>query len=230
MNDQLPYTDLLVDPLSKVKYRCHLPQAQAPKRLLILLHGVGSNETHVRHLAKGQDADTLVLLTQGPLQLGAAQFAWFRVNFTPEGPKINVQETEQARQVLSTFVKSVQAQFKIRPQETLIAGFSQGGIMSASLALTQPALVRGFAVLSGRILPEISPFIAPKNELAHLHGFIAHGEHDQTLLPMWAKKADECLNEHGIEHWYKTYPIAHEVSEDVKVDFTAWSKLCFGLS
>lgn len=227
MHQLLPYSELTLEPHAKVKYRVVLPRPEKPRRVLILLHGVGSNETHVRHLASHQSSDTLVILTQGPIALGTEQYAWFRVKFTPEGPVIDEQETVQAREQLASFVKSIQTEFNVPATQTIIAGFSQGGIMSASLSLIHPELVRGFAILSGRILPEIYPHIAQASELSHLHAFIAHGQFDQTLVPLWAEKANDCLNTHQLTHLYKTYPMAHELSAQVIHDFKQWVEFCF---
>lgn len=65
--------------------------------------------------------------------------------------------TSGSRLALIRFVKQMQATFGIAPQHTVIAGFSQGGILSFSVALSAPERVAGFGVLSGRILPELEP-------------------------------------------------------------------------
>jgi len=72
------------------------------------------------------------------------------VNFTAAGPVIVETEAEQSRQTLLRFVEQLQSVYSIAPRKTVIAGFSQGGILSASVALSAPDLTAGFAVLSGR--------------------------------------------------------------------------------
>ncbi len=232
MDTSPTYSDLLIEPNSQVKYRLSLPAPDKPKQLLILLHGVGSNETHVQQLAQGAPPNTLVILCQGPLQLGAEQFAWFRVKFTPEGPKIDEQETVKARLLLTAFVSHIQKQFKLLANKTIVAGFSQGGIMSASLALCSPECIKGFAILSGRILPELSAHMASEPQLKHLQAFIGHGQFDQILEPLWAEKSHALLEKLHIFHTYRTYTIAHEVSPAMRDDFIHWLLECFnqGLS
>ena len=113
-----------------------------------------STELSLSDLAAGVDPHTLVVLPRGPLALGPNQCAWFRVAFTANGPQIVEREAEQARHTLIRFITQLQTQHHIAPEHTVVAGFSQGGIMSASVALTSPESVAGFGVLSGRILPE----------------------------------------------------------------------------
>ena len=65
--------------------------------------------------------------------------------------------------------------------------------MSASVALTAPHQVAGFAVQSGRILPELEPRLASPNALAHLKAFIGHGELDSKLPVHWAHRSEQWL-------------------------------------
>lgn len=203
-------------------YRVRQPQPAQPKALLVLLHGVGGAESNLLELAAGVDTDTLVLLPRGPLTLGPGQFAWFRVAFTASGPRIDAQEAEQSRLDLIRFVAQVQAAYGIAPQQTVIAGFSQGGILSASVALTSPESVAGFGILSGRILPELEPHLAAPARLAALQGFIGHGEHDSKLPVMWAQRSEALLAQLGVTYDARRYPIDHGISAAMQADFVQW--------
>jgi phospholipase/carboxylesterase len=154
--------------------------------------------------------------------LGPGQFAWFRVAFTASGPRIDAQEAEQSRLDLIRFVAQVQAAHGIVPQKTVIAGFSQGGILSASVALTAPESVAGFGVLSGRILPEIEPHLADAARLTALQGFIGHGDFDNKLPVMWAQRSDALLAQLGVAHVSRRYPIDHSISAAMQADFLQW--------
>lgn len=171
---------LVQDPAFALAHRVRDPGTARPTSLLLLLHGVGGNETNLAGLAAGIAPDVLVVLPRGPLTLGNAQHAWFRVAFTGEGPQIVAEEAEASRQTLVRFIAQLQAAYGIAPARTLIAGFSQGGILSASVGLTAPASVAGFAVLSGRILPELEPLLAPPGQLAHVQALVAHGRNDRS--------------------------------------------------
>ena len=183
---------------------------------------MGGSETNLADLAAGMDSDTLVVMPRGPLTLGAGQYAWFRVNFTGAGPVIVEPEAEQSRQTLIRFVAQLQQAYGITPQKTVIAGFSQGGILSASVALSAPERVAGFAILSGRILPELKPHMADKAQLKNLRAFIGHGEYDSKLPVVWAQRSEQLLSELGVTYLTRRYPIDHGISANMKTDFLSW--------
>lgn len=213
---------LQTDPVSGLSYRLRKPSPVSPRKCLLLLHGVGSNEQDLLALASGVDDDTLVILARGPLLMGPQQFAWFRVAFTANGPSIVAQEAEQSRQTLIQLLGSLQKRCDIAPQHTVIAGFSQGGIMSASVSLSAPELVAGFGLLSGRILPELEPHIAAKERLTKLKALVSHGEYDSKLPVQWAHKSDQWLNDLGVAHELRLYPMDHTISAQSHQDFIRW--------
>lgn len=193
----------------------------------MLLHGVGGNEENLAPLASLLPEDTLVILARGPRQIGPAQFAWFEVAFTENGPRINATQAEESRRRLIEFLDHIQTSHHLTPAQTVIGGFSQGGIMSASVGLTSPESAAGFALLSGRILPEIQTQLASRERLAHLQAFIAHGQLDTTLPPQWADKSDTLLKTLGLAHHSHRYPVGHRISSEMAGDFSAWIKEVF---
>lgn len=215
-------SDLQTDTDLGLSFRLRQPVPLKPKKCVILLHGVGGNETNLLELVANLDSDTLVIFPRGPLQLGAQQFAWFSVVFTSAGPSIVAEEAEHSRTALIHFVQQVQARYGVAAHHMVIAGFSQGGILSASVALSAPECVAGFGILSGRILPELAPALADKARLASLRAFIGHGEFDTKLPVVWAQRSDQLLSELGVEHVSQRYPIDHGISQAMQTDFLEW--------
>jgi phospholipase/carboxylesterase len=192
------------------------------QRLLVLLHGVGGNETNLAALAASIPNDTRIVLARGPLTLGPGQHAWFRVAFGPHGPTPDLDAAEASRVQLIAFVSQLQAAFSVPAPKTVVAGFSQGGIMSASIGLTRPDALAGFGILAGRILPELAPQIAERPSLAGVHAFIGHGRDDTKLPVDWAYKADAWLKELGVEHDTRLYPGDHGIPVAMQTDFEHW--------
>lgn len=206
------------------------PASGTPQALLILLHGVGANERSLAALAQQQDPRVQVLLPRGPLTFAPGAYGWFQVQFGPQGPVIQPAQAEASRALLIDFVAAQQARFGIAPARTVIAGFSQGGIMSASVALTAPQAVAGFGVLSGRILPEIEPLIPADVGRHGLHGLVTHGRHDSKLPFMLAEQAAARLARHGVAHTLQAYAADHELTAAMQADIRAWIDARFALA
>ncbi|HEY3433481.1 MAG TPA: phospholipase [Rhodocyclaceae bacterium] len=200
-------------------------EATAPaKTLLLLLHGVGSNETSLAGLLPLLPETVSIALVRSPFPMGQNAFRAFSVDFTAQGPVINAEEAEASRQLLLRFVGELQARTGISAQNTLIAGFSQGGIMSAGLALTQPDTVAVFGIISGRILPQIEPLIASQDKLQHLHGLILHGEQDGTLPVTWADNSAALLQAHHVPFTLHKFQARHEITAAMAQTFADWVK------
>jgi phospholipase/carboxylesterase len=215
MLNQNSFSDPAREPESGIFFR-KACSSSAPKGRLLLLHGVGSNEANLASMAASLPADLEILLLRGPLQVGPQGFAWYQVNFTSNGPSFNQEQAESSRQLLLRFIKA------LPPLPTVIAGFSQGGIMSSSVGVTEPELVKGFALLSGRMLREIDPRIAAADRLKSVSAFIAHGLQDNVLPVDWAKEADAWLERIGVAHETHFYTMAHEIIAEELADFSAW--------
>lgn len=208
-------------------FRTQEPTVPA-KRLLVLLHGVGGSETNLAPFGDAVPADTRVVLAQGPLPLAAGQYAWFQVAFGAQGPRPDLAAAERSRLQLAQFIAELEDEYGLPAARTVVAGFSQGGIMSASIGLTQPQLVAGFAVLSGRILPEIKPQLASREALAGIKAFISHGQADNTLPVEWAQRSDAWLTELGIAHETRLFPGGHGISAPMQQSFVAWFEALTG--
>lgn len=205
------------------------PSLGTPQALLVLLHGVGANEQSLAGLAAQQDPRVQVLLPRGPLAFAPGAHGWFQVRFGPDGPVIEPEQAEASRQLLIDFVAAQQARLGIGPAQTLIAGFSQGGIMSASVALTAPRAVAGFGVFSGRILAEIESLI-PADVGAHgLHGLVTHGRLDSKLPFALAERAAARLAHHGVAHTLQAYDADHALTPAMQADIRRWIDTRFAL-
>jgi phospholipase/carboxylesterase len=210
------------DPAFDLSFRVRESLPAKPKACVILLHGVGSNESNLAALAAAIDPEVLVILARGPLEFGPAQYGWFRVAFTAQGPRIDPGEADASRQTLIHFITQLEVAYGVPPGNTVVAGFSQGGIMSASVALSAPERVSGFAILSGRILPELEVHLAGRDRLARLRAFISHGESDSTLPVSWAQRSEQWLDKLGVVYETHRYPADHTLNADMQIDFLAW--------
>ena len=190
--------------------------------LLLLLHGFGSNEHDLYGLTPFLDERFLIISARAPNTLGPESYAWFDLDFTSQGPVINPEQAESSRKILITFLNEAVTAYGADPARVYLMGFSQGAIMSASVALTQPELVTGVVMMSGRILPEIQPLIASKEELAGLPFIVVHGTADTVLSITYGRASRELLSSLPVELTYHEYSMGHEVSQESLKAVTTW--------
>jgi phospholipase/carboxylesterase len=202
---------------------------QPPRRLsdsapplLLLLHGYGSNERDLVGLAPYLDPRFQIVSARAPHPLMQDGFAWFEISWTATDIVIDFQQAEQSRTLLLRFIAEALAAYGGDPRRVYLLGFSQGAIMSASVTLTEPELVAGAVLMSGRIPQEIRPMIAPAERLAGKPFLVVHGTAD-TVLPIRNGRASrELLATLPVALTYHEYPMAHEVSAQSLADVTAW--------
>jgi len=191
-------------------------------KAIILLHGVGSNEKDLFDLANELPDDLIIISPRGPYTMGNGSYAWYQVDFSTGKAIVNQTQEAYSRKILTQFIEQIKAAYNI--DEIYLGGFSQGAIMSYSIGLTQPSLVQGLVVLSGRILEEIKPSIHESKELACLGVFIAHGIQDATLPVHYSREAKRYLQELSVSLSYHEYTMGHQVNGEVLKDINEWLK------
>lgn len=191
--------------------------------LLLLLHGYGSNEHDLVDLADELPPQFLILSVRAPHVLGVGSYAWFDIDFSSGKPVNNKEQAEESRLALRQFIDGIALEFNVDKSRVYMLGFSQGAIMSYSIALTYPPLIRGVAALSGRILSEIRSLVE-KDKLAPLDIFIGHGTEDTVLRIDFAREAKTYMLSLGIVPEYHEYSIGHSIAQIELTDLLHWFK------
>lgn len=200
-----------------------LPAGVGAPPLLILLHGIGSNEQDLFGLAPYLDGRFLIVSARAPHVYGAwGGYAWFEIEWRPNGIEIDRQQAEASRQLLMTFIGEVVAAYGADPSRVYLMGFSQGAIMSAMVTLTRPDLVAGAVLMSGRIPPEVRPMLAPPEQLAGKPILVTHGISDTVLPLAYGHASRDLLASLPVDLTYKQYAMGHEVSAESLADVAAW--------
>ncbi len=190
--------------------------------LLLQLHGVGSNEQDLFSLTPPPDKRFLMLSLRAPYTLAPGSYAWFAVNFTPQELVINFEQAEASLKTLISFIGEAVSAYHANPKQVYLMGFSQGAIMSASIALTRPDLIAGAVLMSGRIPPEIYPMIAPPEQLNGLPILVTHGTED-TVLPIYNGRASrDLLSSLPVDLTYHEYPMDHGINRQNLNDVNNW--------
>lgn len=190
--------------------------------LLILLHGVGSNEKDLFSFADQLPDNFLVISARAPYEVGENSYAWYEVDFSTGKPIINKEKAEKSRNTIIQFTDELKKKYIFNDKQIYICGFSQGAIMAYSVGLTRPDKIKGIAVMSGRLLDEIKPVIKNTEELKHLKVFISHGTNDNVLGVHYAQETNAYLKTLGIQTNYKEYAEGHTISKEMLSDLINW--------
>jgi phospholipase/carboxylesterase len=197
-------------------------KSQGPPPVLVLLHGLGSNEHDLFSFAPYLDKRLLVVSVRAPVPLFPGGYAWFQIDFLPEGLRMHTEQAERSRLILLAFLDYLLETYDADGQQVYLAGFSQGAMMSLNVALTHPEKVAGVLAMSGRLLPEILPKMAAPEQLQDLPILVTHGTYDDVLPIENGRATREILSHLPVALTYKEYPMAHEISPQSFTDILEW--------
>lgn len=190
--------------------------------LLILFHGIGSNELSMTSIAGVFDPRLLVVCPRSPIELGPYSYAWFHTDFTPRGPVPNTAEAEAAWKRVAEFVDEVVDVYETDPSRAFIGGFSQGAIVSLAALLTAPERIAGVVAMSGRLLPEVLPHAVSPERLRGKPVIIIHGTEDERLGIEYGRAARDRLMEFPLDITYREFPMMHTATTESLAAAASW--------
>jgi len=190
--------------------------------LLLLLHGVGSNEQDLFALASYADPRFFVISARAPVVLGPGAYGWYPVQWTEGGPHHDPAEAQAGREAAAAFIKEAVDAYGLDADQVYLAGFSQGAITSLSIALLSPQSIAGAVIMSGRLLPEVLPLVAAPDKLRGLPLLVVHGTRDAVLPIADGREINQALSPLPVDLTYKEYDMAHQVSAESLGDVSAW--------
>lgn len=195
---------------------------RTPPPLLLLLHGVGSNEHDLFALAPYLDARFLIVSARAPVALDYGGYGWFRIDFTPQGMVADVEQARESLRLLPGFVDELVETYGADAGRVYLLGFSQGAMMSLALTLTRPEMVAGLVAMSGR-LPRQALEVEPDREaLKGKPVLVTHGLYDPVLPVENGRDIRDHLAALPVELTYREYPMQHEVSPESLRDVAGW--------
>ena len=197
-------------PLTFLK-RPALPSVPQPW-LLVLLHGVGSNEQDLYSLCAQLPERYYVLSLRAPYRMGPGAFAWFDYSIEPGGVR-TIDEAQEAagRALLAQTLAAASEQLGMPPERTVVAGCSQGGAMALGLLLTQPALMRAAIVWHGRLLDQPLAALAPADAFRGRALWVSHGTHDGVIPLAHAQAIAHHVAPLPLAFTYREFPSEHEI-------------------
>ena len=190
--------------------------------LIILLHGYGSNMADLAGLTPAISRTEYLFVCPNapmPLDIGRGQtgFAW--ANFYGDS---YTREALASEDKLMDYLEEVEARYRVRKNQLILGGFSQGGMMTYQIGLPRPQKFAGLFALSAMVKePDI---IRPRLPEWRDHAvFVAHGTHDTIATLEAGRGSRDLLREWGYAPEYHEYDgMAHEIRQEVIDDLVGW--------
>ncbi|MBI4527910.1 MAG: alpha/beta fold hydrolase [Deltaproteobacteria bacterium] len=200
------------------------PQGDGPHPTILALHGWGANALDLLGLAPYLCSGRfLVLCPQGPVTTrigeGMIGYGWFPLTL---GRPPELAEVLSAKGQLEQFLDACAARYPIDPKKLVVLGFSQGGVMAYSLALSKPERFAALVVLSSWLTQELVDAISPSPGIENLATLVQHGSEDELIEVDRARGSIEVLRALRIPVTYREYDMGHEIGPRSLVDLSAW--------
>jgi phospholipase/carboxylesterase len=180
--------------------------------LVVVLHGRGADANDLAGLAPYLDGPGgyRFILPNAPRPFEPVPgmrfgFSWFD-GWPPARGSVDV-----SRQLLLRFLDEVAARYPVNGDRIVLAGFSQGALMSLDCGFRTTTPLRGIVVMSGGLYEDEMPDLSARRDQQVL---IVHGTEDEVVPVINARRMRAVLEEHGIQPEYHELPMGHTVSEE----------------
>jgi phospholipase/carboxylesterase len=203
---------------------------------VIWLHGLGADghdfEGIVPSLRLTMKQHIRFIFPNAPIQpvtinQGMKMRAWYDIiDLSTEQHKVDVQGIYQSAELIERFIQQ-EITSGIAPENIMLAGFSQGGVIALHLGLRFPQKLAGILALSTYLptLPQLNDEASEAGKSTPI--FMAHGILDAIVAIEAGKSASERLSELGYQVEWHDYLMEHSVSSQEVDDISAFINSVF---
>lgn len=210
--------EMLVDDASGLHYLEMTTQGAAPDEALpvvVALHGLGDNPASFRLLLEDLPARARVVIPRAPMPHGADGFSWFDFRGAAGDETLLSRGVADAAGRLAQLIASV-ATRRGGPARVVVTGFSQGGMLSFTLAASHPDRVAAAVPIAGYLpsplWPSSRPTVRPLPKVLALHG-----EADRVIPLESARWSVEALRGNGYDATLRSFPgVKHSISTEMR--------------
>lgn len=200
------------------------PSGVGPYPTILTLHGRGANALDLLGLAPYLcNGKFLMICPQGPLETpigpDAFGYAWYPMSM---GGPPDIGAILSSRKMLQQFLDTCLQRYPIDAKKLVVLGFSQGGVMAYSLALSSPERFAGLAVLSSWLPKELIAKLSIKEGVQSLPTVMQHGSQDQMIEVQRARDSVEQLRALRVPLTYREYDMGHEITPRGLSELSAW--------
>ena len=204
-----------------LKYRIYKPShIKIDLKIIFLLHGYGSNEEDLFSLKEFIPSNYIIISLRAPIIIGFNSYAWYTINFENSIDRwIDKDQAINSKNVIINEISLHMEDLGFKNKKISLLGFSQGAILSWSLGIEYPHLIKNILPLSGFYHSEITN--SNSNSKFKLNCFSSHGIDDPVIPISWARKGIELLKK-NINIEFKEYQSGHEINNENLRDIIKW--------
>lgn len=191
--------------------------------VLFMFHGYGSNEEDLFSFAPELPDSLFIISVRAPYTMEPYGNAWYAIHFdNVQGKWSDDEQAKASRDAIANFIEEAIEAYGLDNSNVTLLGFSQGTILSLSVALSYPEKVKNVIALSGYINERILIDDHTEKDHSQLQIYASHGSVDQVIPVDWARKTPAFLKTLNIEHTYEEFPVGHGVAPQNFYSFKKW--------
>ena len=200
----------------------------APRQLVILLHGVGSDGTDMIGLAPlfSQALPHAAFVAPNapyPFEMAPMGFQWF--NIQSQDPEERLVELRATARIVDSFIDDELSRRNLTDADLVLGGFSQGTMVSLFVALRRDNPCAGILGYSGRLE---APHILAGEIKSRPRVLLIHGEDDDRLPVTLMDEAEQVLRANGVPVKTHRCPgLGHGIDQDGVMLGTAFLRRSF---
>jgi phospholipase/carboxylesterase len=202
-----------------------------PSHAVIWLHGLGADGNDFVPVVKQMKLPPLgirFVFPHAPMRPvtingGFVMRAWYDIAYQELAFKEDERGLRDSQKLIEDIIARENAR-GIPSNRIVLAGFSQGGVMTLQVGLRQPKRLAGLMALSA-YLP-MSPMIEIERNAASASVpiFMGHGIADNIVPLALGTMSRDTLSKLGYEVEWHQYPMPHSVCAEELADISAWLK------
>ncbi len=182
--------------------------------LLLLLHGYGSNEQDLFSFAEELPDDAYIISLRALRDTPMGGYAWYDLDFSKGARMMDIDQAIDAQKIIIQFIEQIKEKYPFDENAITLLGFSQGAILSFSLALHHPDKFKKVLCLSGYPDPELLKDVNMGEDFSQLEFFISHGKEDPVIPIAWSRQFKPICEELNLDYEYHEYQQGHGINAE----------------